>query len=193
MNILIYLAAIVMGITLGIIGGGGSILTVPILTELKGEPANLATAYSLIIVGISALAGAVAYIRKGQVSFRIALLFGAPAVGGDFLVRNLVVPAIPHEIFHIGSFTMTNGMAIMLVFAVIMVLASYTMIKGKNVLLSGGEGTAAAASPPAGTGVEAGDGSTLALKASGLARGCSLAASPASWAQAAVLSSSRHW
>ena len=65
MEILGYLASIFMGLSLGLIGGGGSILTVPILVYLFGTNPITATAYSLFIVGSTALVGGIVYLKKG--------------------------------------------------------------------------------------------------------------------------------
>jgi uncharacterized membrane protein YfcA len=121
-----------MGVVLGLIGGGGSILTVPILKYMAGQEAIVATAYSLVIVGASALAGSATYIRKQLVDFRTAFVFGLPAIAGVYLTRKFVVPALPAELFTIGGLTVTNDLAIMLLFALIMLAASYSMIRGRK-------------------------------------------------------------
>lgn len=87
MEILGYLAAVVIGISLGLIGGGGSILTVPVLVYLFGVGATEATAYSLFIVGLTALIGSFAFMKKGQVDFRTAAVFGVPSILAVYLVR----------------------------------------------------------------------------------------------------------
>ncbi len=124
-----YTAAIFIGITLGLIGGVGSILTVPVLVYLFGTDAVAATTYSLFIVGTTSLAGSIAYFRKGLVSIRTAAVFGIPSVAAVFLTRTLIVPSIPPEIFSAGNFTLTNRMLLMLLFAALMILASYSMIR----------------------------------------------------------------
>lgn len=135
MSIIGYISAIVIGITLGLIGGGGSILTVPALVYGMGIGATDATAYSLFIVGITALAGAVDYIRKGLVSFRAAAVFALPSLLAVYLTRRFVVPAIPEQIISLGDFAITRDIALMLLFAVLMVASSISMIR------SGGSGS----------------------------------------------------
>lgn len=129
MDIAGYLASIFIGIALGLIGGGGSILTVPVLVYLFSIDAVLATAYSLFIVGITSIFGSVSYFRKGLVNIRTAIVFGIPSIVAVFLTRAYIVPAIPHEIFRTGGFTVTKSTLLMLLFAMLMIPASYSMIK----------------------------------------------------------------
>jgi uncharacterized membrane protein YfcA len=132
MEIFGYFASIIIGISLGLIGGGGSILTVPVLVYLFGVEPVLATAYSLFIVGSTSLVGAAPKYRQGLVNLKTALIFGAPAIIAVYATRKFIVPAIPQEIFTIAGFTVTKSVLMMLLFAVLMVFASYSMIKGKK-------------------------------------------------------------
>lgn len=132
--ILSYLCAIVIGLTLGLIGGGGSILTVPVIVYLFGESALLATSYSLFIVGATSLVGAVKFARKGQLDYKVALGFGIPSIITVYLTRKYLVPALPNELLQLGSFVLTKNVFLMLLFAVLMILASYSMIKGRKSL-----------------------------------------------------------
>lgn len=125
-----YLAAVLMGTTLGLIGGGGSILTVPILVYLFGVHPVFATAYSLFVVGLTGLIGSVGYMRRGQVDFRAVSIFGIPSLAGVFLTRRFLIPAVPDVIWSTGSVTVDKGLLIMLVFAVVMLLAAWSMIRG---------------------------------------------------------------
>ncbi|MCS6978865.1 MAG: sulfite exporter TauE/SafE family protein [Flavobacteriales bacterium] len=129
MELLGYLASVLIGISLGLIGGGGSILTVPVLVYLlKVEPVP-ATAYSLFIVGLTAAVGSITYFRQGLVNVRTALVFGIPSIAAVFATRAWLMPAIPKEIVSIGSFVLTKNLLTMVVFSVLMVAASYSMIK----------------------------------------------------------------
>ncbi len=133
MEIVGYISSILIGVSLGLIGSGGSILTVPVLVYLFAVDAVSATAYSLFIVGFTAAVGSVGYFRKGLVNVRTALVFGAPSIVAVFLTRAYVVPAIPKELFTVGSLVVTKSVLMMVLFAVLMVAASYSMIrKGKN-------------------------------------------------------------
>ncbi len=124
-----YLASILIGTALGLIGGGGSILTVPVLVYLFSVQPVVATAYSLFIVGLTSALGTVGYFKKGLVNIKTAIVFGIPSVISVFTTRALIVPAIPKEIFTTGSFTLTKDLFLMLLFAIIMIIASYSMIK----------------------------------------------------------------
>ena len=132
MEILGYIASVIIGISLGLIGGGGSILTVPVLVYLFGVNPLLATAYSLFIVGSTSLVGAVPKYKQGLVNLKTALIFGAPAIAAVYITRKFIVPAIPEEVFTIGTFIVTKSILTMLLFAVLMLFASYSMIKGRN-------------------------------------------------------------
>ena len=129
MEIIGYIASIFIGIALGLIGGGGSILTVPVLFYLFAVDTVTATAYSLFIVGITSAVGTVSYFKKGLVNIKTAIVFGIPSIIAVFLTRAYLVPAIPKEVFSIGDFVVTKGILMMLVFAVMMIAASYSMIK----------------------------------------------------------------
>lgn len=83
------LAAMVTGLILGLIGGGGSVLTVPVFVYLLGYPAKQAIAMSLPIVGCASFVGAIGHWRAGNVQWRTALAFGAVAMVGSFLGARL--------------------------------------------------------------------------------------------------------
>ncbi|MBS1775871.1 MAG: sulfite exporter TauE/SafE family protein [Bacteroidetes bacterium] len=129
MDIAGYLASIFIGVALGLIGGGGSILTVPVLVYLFSVDAVLATAYSLFIVGNTSVVGSISYFKKGLVDIKTAVVFGIPSIAAVFLTRAFIVPAIPNEIFSVGNFSVTKSILLMLLFAVLMILASSRMIK----------------------------------------------------------------
>jgi uncharacterized protein len=124
-----YLASILIGVALGLIGGGGSILTVPVLVYLLGVDAVAATSYSLFIVGLTAAVGSIQYFRSELVNIRTAIVFGIPSIIAVFLTRAYLVPAIPKEVFSIGDFVITKSILMMVLFAVLMIAASYSMIK----------------------------------------------------------------
>ena len=132
LEILGYFGALVIGIVLGLIGGGGSILTVPVLVYLLGVNPVLATAYSLFVVGSSSLVGAIRNIPKKLIDFRTAIVFAIPAFISVYLTRLYLVPAIPEEIFKISGFMVTKDIGIMLNFAIIMFIASISMIREKK-------------------------------------------------------------
>lgn len=132
MEILGYIAAVFMGMSLGMIGGGGSILTVPILVYLfKVDPVQ-ATAYSLFIVGMTALVGGFSYFKKNEVDLKTGFIFAIPSFIGVYLVRAFLVPNLPYEIYKWGSVNITKPILIMVVFSILMLVASISMIKKKE-------------------------------------------------------------
>ena len=124
-----YILAVFVGITLGLIGSGGSILSVPILVYVVGIEPVLATAYSLFIVGTTALIGGFQKAKQKLVDFKKVLLFGIPTVIAVFITRRLIVPTIPDLVFSTNNFVLPKSVLIMLVFAIVMVFASIRMIK----------------------------------------------------------------
>lgn len=128
-TVLGYLAAGLIGISLGLIGGGGSILTVPVLVYLFHVEPTLATSYSLFIVGTTSLVGGVQSAMRQLVDFRTAVVFAIPSLIGVYLTRRYVVPAIPENLFAIGSFIATRDGVIMVSFAIIMLAAAISMIR----------------------------------------------------------------
>ncbi|WKN31158.1 sulfite exporter TauE/SafE family protein [Porifericola rhodea] len=128
-----YATSVLIGLSLGLIGGGGSILTVPVLVYIVGINPVLSTAYSLFIVGVTSLVGSVNFMRKDLVHYRAALVFAVPSFIAVFLTRKFLVPAIPDPLLSLGSFELSKSMAIMVFFALVMLAASYSMIKKKTV------------------------------------------------------------
>ncbi|MCH7784133.1 MAG: sulfite exporter TauE/SafE family protein [Bacteroidetes bacterium] len=132
LEILGYVCALIIGVSLGLIGGGGSILAVPILAYLFSIEEKAATAYSLFIVGASALVGGIKQHFKGYVDWKTAIVFGIPAIIGVSIVRTFVVPALPNVIFTFGDFDFTRRMVMFGLFALLMFPAAYSMIKSKK-------------------------------------------------------------
>jgi uncharacterized membrane protein YfcA len=119
-----YILAALMGTTLGLIGAGGSILTVPILVYFFKISPLLATSYSLLIVGITALIGAISYYKKNLVDIRSALIFVVPAMFSVLVTRSFIIPNLPEELANIPK-----EIFIMLLFAALMLAAAGLMIK----------------------------------------------------------------
>ncbi|TPG67667.1 sulfite exporter TauE/SafE family protein [Hymenobacter nivis] len=132
MHYLGYFAAIFIGLSLGIMGGGGSILTVPVLVYLMGVSPVLSTAYSLFVVGSTSVVGASGYFRKGLVSLKTAIVFLLPSLAAVFLVRKVLLPAIPQVLFRVGSTVFTKDLLVLVAFAVLMVVAAASMIRSKQ-------------------------------------------------------------
>lgn len=132
LEIIGYVAALLIGVSLGLIGGGGSILTVPVLVYLFEVQPVMATAYSLFIVGSTSLVGTLPKYRQGLVNLRTAIIFGLPAIAAVYATRKFIVPMIPDVVFEIGSFEVTKNLLMMILFAVLMVAASISMIRTKK-------------------------------------------------------------
>ena len=124
-----YFASLLIGLSLGLIGGGGSILTVPVLVYLFGVDPVLATAYSLFIVGSTSLVGAFPKYKNNEINLKTAIIFGIPSIIAVYATRAFIVPAIPSEVFTVGNFVVTKAILMMMIFAVLMVFASVSMIR----------------------------------------------------------------
>lgn len=135
MEIIGYLLAGLVGITLGLIGGGGSILTVPILVYVFAIVPAHATAYSLFIVGITSLVGAINNYRKDNVSISTALYFGITSITTVFITRKFILPVMPQQLFYLFGWQITQSMLTMTLLAVLMLFASSSMIKNKAVAI----------------------------------------------------------
>lgn len=124
-----FLLAVLVGVSLGLIGSGGSILTVPILVYVMAVEPVLATAYSLFIVGATALVGGIRSAFLKKVDFKTVLIFGIPSIISVYATRAFLVPMIPEIIFSSGGFLLTKDLALMILFAIVMIMASVSMIK----------------------------------------------------------------
>jgi uncharacterized protein len=131
MEIIGYLASAFIGISLGLIGGGGSILTVPVLVYLFGVEPVLATAYSLFVVGISSAVGVSQKWQKKQVNFRVALIFGIPSIIIVYAIRKVLIPLIPDVIYASQNLTIHKGPLTLVLFALLMIGAAIAMLKPK--------------------------------------------------------------
>ena len=132
MHFLGYIASVLIGISLGLIGSGGSILTVPVLVYLFQVEPLLATTYSLSIVGLSSIAGVISRLKQNLVDFKTLLFFGVPSIVGVFLARKFLLPAIPEAMHLTNNILLTKGHFIMLFFASLMLVSAITMMAGKN-------------------------------------------------------------
>ncbi len=132
MEYLGYLASIAIGMILGLLGGGGSILAIPILVYLFRIEAVVASAYSLFIVGVTSLVGAVPKYKDHLVDIQTGLLFGLPSIASIFVTRKWIVPAIPDVLFQASGFVFSKRLLILGLFALLMIVASRSMIKGNH-------------------------------------------------------------
>lgn len=110
--------ALLIGVTLGLLGGGGSMLTLPILTYVAGMETRPAIASSLFVVAVTSATGVIAHARAGRVRWRTGVVFGAAGMTGAFVGGRLAgyLPA----------------RALMIAFAAMMVAAAIAMIRGRR-------------------------------------------------------------
>jgi uncharacterized protein len=132
MEIIGYIASVCIGLILGLLGGGGSILSIPILVYLFHIDAVVASAYSLFIVGVTSFVGAIPKYKEHLVNIRTGLLFGIPSIISIFVTRKWIVPSIPHILYQSDSIIITKRVLLLSLFAVLMILASVSMIRNKK-------------------------------------------------------------
>ncbi|MFM9008108.1 MAG: sulfite exporter TauE/SafE family protein [Bacteroidota bacterium] len=141
MEIIGYMASAVIGLSLGLIGGGGSILTVPVLVYLFNQDPLISTSYSLFIVGITSLVGSVPKFRAGDVDFSTAFFFGLPSIVSVYLTRAYLLPSIPDVLISFGSWELTKSLFLLVLFALLMLAASISMIRESKVNSTKSEGS----------------------------------------------------
>lgn len=139
MEIIGFSLAVLIGLLLSLLGGGGSILTVPVLVYIFKLPPSIATAYSLLIVGSASLLGSVDYLRRGLASPKTALFFSFPSFMMVFISRKYLVPALPEVVMESNGWLVTKSTLMMLLFAVLMVLSAQSMIRGRRERVDTGE------------------------------------------------------
>lgn len=132
MELIGYIVAVLIGLSLGLIGGGGSILTVPVLVYLFHTEPVLATTYSLFIVGVTSLAGGTKAYMNHLVDFRAVSLFGIPSILTVFIARHFILPIIPQHIARFGAVTINKGSLLMLLFALLMLVAALSMMRRRS-------------------------------------------------------------
>lgn len=115
-----YIAALLIGVTLGIFGGGGSILTVPVLVYLFYMPTIQATSYSLLIVGLASFINSIFNIFKGLINYKIVILFCLPGLSAVFIARKYIIPSLPEKITLFSNYSLDKNTAILLLFSLIM-------------------------------------------------------------------------
>lgn len=127
-----YLSAILVGFVMGLLGGGGSILTIPIFVYMFGIAPVVATAYSLFVVGATATVGTFKNFRNKNINLRVGLLFGIPSFMGTYLTRRYILPNMPDHVLSLGSFDISKDVFIMILFAIMMISASVSMIRDRE-------------------------------------------------------------
>ncbi len=123
-----YIGSFCIGMVLGLIGGGGSILSIPILVYLFSVEIVESTAYSLFVVGVTSLVGSLQRHKKALVDFRVAMVFGLPLIITKFCTRKWGVPLIPEVLFEIESLVITKRLFMLGIFSLMVIIAAATMI-----------------------------------------------------------------
>lgn len=127
-----YASAIAVGLVIGLAGGGGSILTVPIFVYVFGIPTVLATTYSLFVVGSTSLIGSVNHLWKNRVDLRVTGAFALPSFLSVYLSRRFLVPALPDPLFRLNEVVLPKSDAILYFFAIVMIIAARAMIRSDS-------------------------------------------------------------
>ncbi|MFY7669101.1 MAG: sulfite exporter TauE/SafE family protein [Crocinitomicaceae bacterium] len=130
-----FFLAVIVGVTLGLVGSGGSILTVPILVSVFNIKPEVAFVYSLFIVGTTAIFGSIRAYSQKNIDLRIAFSFGVTSIISVYLTRVFIVPSLPEVLFKLGNFQLNKDSYLLLLFAILMLMASFTMIRKNNYLV----------------------------------------------------------
>ena len=123
-----YAGALLTGFVLGLLGGGGALLSIPVLVYFFHLEASVATGYSLFLVGVTASLGAIQNLRKQLVDFRLLLGYGIPSVITVYCMRRFLVPNLPDVLFTYSNFSLSKNHFILLILSVVMIVAGYRMI-----------------------------------------------------------------
>ena len=125
-----YLLAVLIGIFLGIFGGGGSLLAVPVFAYIFSLDEKVATAYSLFTVGISSIVGSIKQL--GNIEWKVTLIFGIPSIIAVWLTRFFIIPNLPEIIFDNETFIITRRILIFGIFTFLLLISSFSMIYETN-------------------------------------------------------------
>ncbi|MBS1623927.1 MAG: sulfite exporter TauE/SafE family protein [Bacteroidetes bacterium] len=128
LQILGYIGALLTGLVLGLLGGGGAAVSIPILVYAFGVEASIATGYSLLIVAFTALFGSIQNIRLGHVRYGALAKCGLPALISIYVMRRYLIHSIPDVFFSYGSFTLTKNSFILFILAFFMIIVARNMI-----------------------------------------------------------------
>lgn len=126
-----FVSAFFIGLILGILGGGGSILTVPVLVYIFSLNPVTASAYSLFVVGISGLAGVIRNLNKKLIDYKTGIVFAIPSFIAVYFTRKFLIPELPEILFNFGNYQVSRDLGLMLFFAIIMLYVAFTMIRKK--------------------------------------------------------------
>lgn len=128
-QVLGFVCAFFIGLILGILGGGGSILTVPVLVYIFSLNPVTASAYSLFVVGISGLAGVIRNLNKKLINYKTGIVFAIPSFIAVYITRKFLIPELPELLFNFGNYQVSRDLGLMLFFAIIMLYVAFTMLR----------------------------------------------------------------
>jgi len=131
-TVTVYTGAFFIGLILGLMGGGGSILTVPLLVYMVGLHPVTATAYSLFTVGTTSACGSFKNYHKDNIAIRTGLIIAIPSFIVVYITRRYILSAIPDTIILSGKYSLSKDTFIMMLFAFIMLMASLSMLTRKT-------------------------------------------------------------
>lgn len=126
------ISPVIIGISLGLIGAGGSMLTLPVLVYLLDISPVTSTAYSLFVVGLTSLVGALGYLGRGQVHLPTAGIFTIPSLLGVYWSRTYLLPLLPDSFLIFNDVILTQNRILMICFSLLMCLAAVSMIRSKK-------------------------------------------------------------
>lgn len=127
-----FTGALLTGLILGLLGGGGALLSIPVLVYLFHLDASVATGYSLFLVAVTASIGAVQNIRKKMVDYQAVLYYGIPSVISVYCMRRFVMPNLPDVILNIGNYAVGKNHFILFILSIVMFGAGYKMFTAKD-------------------------------------------------------------
>ena len=131
-QVLGFLSAFFIGLILGVLGGGGSILTVPVMVYIFSLNPITASAYSLFVVGVSGLGGVIRNLNRKLIDYKVGIVYAIPSFIAVYVTRKFLIPELPELLFSIGKYQVSRDLGLMLFFAIIMLYVALTMIKQKT-------------------------------------------------------------
>ncbi|MCO5247822.1 MAG: sulfite exporter TauE/SafE family protein [Chitinophagales bacterium] len=127
-----YILSFLTGAVINLLGGGGSIMTVPILVYLFKVDPYLATSYSMFLVGISSWLATIDNAKKKMIIYKLAIVFAIPDLIVTYVIRKFLLPILPNIFFTYENITVTKQSVIMLIFAGLMIVASVNSLRSKK-------------------------------------------------------------
>jgi uncharacterized membrane protein YfcA len=124
-----FFGAFLTGVVIGLFGGGGSILAVPIFVYLFKLNPVIATSYSMFVVGFSSAIGTLLNIKKKLIAYKTAVIFTFPALMSVYMTRRFLIPNIPDILYSFENFEITKKMVLMLFFSFVIILSSILMMR----------------------------------------------------------------